>query len=962
VRRLILSLILVLGSVSVGWTLPIADVKEINKDGIPIYYLSGEIVTVSGVVTVANRNFATSGIDFYLQDATGGIRISKRRAGFISVEVGDSVTVTGLIDVDELSWPYSGNTKLVPLSTNDVVVVGKGTVPEPVLIGALDLRREVTPPNEPYEGRLVKVANVTFDSTLWSQASGDFDIEATDGDTTFIIHIDADTDIIGSDVPRTPVIVVGVVVQNDPSKPYLSEYTVWPRSRGDFIRMGAGCGTAVAEPAVVEVGSGEFDLTIKVFGNEIDTITAFEVEVPVADGWSWDNPDAEIGGPGLSGANFEIVGNRVTVRSASITDEATYGEVVLKRIVPPDQAIVSEIPVATSVDGTTFDLIEHLPVIRAIYALGPVVISEVYPNDGFTSSSDAFIELYNAGSERATLEGAVLCEVTGEERCEVAIRYTFGSSDTIPPGGYFVIAQSSPGFTARFGFEPDVEAPIAPLGRLGGDGIVCNGEQRHEAISLWREPSLSILVDYVGYGDTLVCAGDMCDEFPLQAFPMIPPIGYGLINHVSHEPWSGYEATLTAIPTPGEPNEIGYLKARVVEVISHSNDVTELIFSEPLRSVSADNFLLNGTSVIRIYQSLSGEKLLLFTPDQPGGNATLEITGAAGIDLEATLDTTITFYLTSIGCSDGCEVQAFDERGFSPLNGRNVSMIGFITVPPGIFQPSYSSIYVQALDGCGVNVFSYDVPSPRPELGDLVLVTGEVEEYIGTSAGSTTEIYMSNPSALTILSRHYPEPDALVLRTGEVGAEENEGRLIQTQGAIVRASDHDFYIDDGSGGIQIYQNFTSIDFSRYKVGMYVRVKGVVLQYDYTMPFLESYELVPRFESDITIIENAFPEDVVLKGDAHVFCPSCGEETYRISFGATASSRVVIRIFDVAGRLVRTLYSGESVGRSEVLWDGTGDDGKPVPPGLYICFIEVIERGSGKMMTKSMPIVVGTELR
>ncbi len=959
-RKFAVAVVILLFHAALGWTVPISDVKEIDKNGLPVKM--GQVVTVSGVVTVANLSFNSSGIDFYIEDATGGIRVNKRRVAAISIELGDSVAVTGIIDVDEGSTLYNGNTKLVPLSTADIVVFGRADLPDPVRIGSLDLRQEVTPPCEPYEGLLVELVNVSFDTTLWNQGSGDFDIEATDGDTVFTIHIDADTDIIGSQTPASPVIVVGVVVQNDPSRPYLADYTLWPRSRADFIRMGSGSGYASVEPSIVEIGSGEFDLSVKVTGNGVDTIEGFTVEIPSADGWSWIGQDAELAGPGVQNATFEVTGTGVTVQSCSIRDEATYGEITIKGIVPPGVAVVSEVRVTTSVDGISFDDIEQVPLLRAIYPLGPVVISEVYPDDDQAISSDAFVELYNAGAEPATLEGAVLCEVTGDDRCQLVIRYILSSSDSIAPGDYFVIAQSSDGFRDRFGFEPDLEAPVSPLGRLGGDGITCAGEPAYEAISLWREASLSILVDYVEYGDTLSCADELCSDFTSRAFPMIPPVGYGLINHTSHEPWSGYDVTLTGIPTPGEPNRIGYLKARVTGINSHSNDVTEVTFSEPLRSVSADDFLLNGNSVLDIYQSLSGEKVVLFTSDQPGGTATLEITGVAGIDLTATVDTVITFKQTSVSCKDGCEIQAFDQRGFSPLNGSDVCMIGFVTVPPGIFQPSYSSLYVQALDGCGVNVFSYDVPSPRPELGDLIMVRGKVEEYVGSSAGSTTELYMSSPSGLTILSGHYPEPEPLVLKTGEVGNESNEGRLIETEGAIVSASAHDFYIDDGSGGIQIYQNFTSIDFGRYRVGMYVRVKGVLLQYDYTRPFLEGYELVPRYESDIEIIEDAFPQDVLLKGDSHVFCPSCGDGSYRIAFGGKSSSQVVMRIFDGAGRLVRTLYSGSSVGKSEVFWDGTGDDGKPVPPGLYICFIEVVEKGTGRVATRSMPIVVGTQLR
>ena len=42
-------------------------------------------------------------------------------------------------------------------------------------------------------------------------------------------------------------------------------------------------------------------------------------------------------------------------------------------------------------------------------------------------------------------------------------------------------------------------------------------------------------------------------------------------------------------------------------------------------------------------------------------------------------------------------------------------------------------------------------------------------------------------------------------------------------------------------------------------------------------------------------------------------------------------------------------------------NGKGGDGMPVPPGLYVCFLEATESVTGKTATESVPIVVGIEL-
>jgi hypothetical protein len=55
----------------------------------------------------------------------------------------------------------------------------------------------------------------------------------------------------------------------------------------------------------------------------------------------------------------------------------------------------------------------------------------------------------------------------------------------------------------------------------------------------------------------------------------------------------------------------------------------------------------------------------------------------------------------------------------------------------------------------------------------------------------------------------------------------------------------------------------------------------------------------------------------------------------IAFGIVRKERVEVRIYDVAGRRVRTLAHREFAAGEHVLrWDGSGDDGRPVAHGVY----------------------------
>ena len=62
---------------------------------------------------------------------------------------------------------------------------------------------------------------------------------------------------------------------------------------------------------------------------------------------------------------------------------------------------------------------------------------------------------------------------------------------------------------------------------------------------------------------------------------------------------------------------------------------------------------------------------------------------------------------------------------------------------------------------------------------------------------------------------------------------------------------------------------------------------------------------------------------------------------RVWLGAElpAPADVVVRVYDLLGRRVRTLYDGEAAaGRQVWVWDGRGDDGSLLPAGRY--FVEV----------------------
>ncbi|MCR4437668.1 MAG: SdrD B-like domain-containing protein [bacterium] len=71
---------------------------------------------------------------------------------------------------------------------------------------------------------------------------------------------------------------------------------------------------------------------------------------------------------------------------------------------------------------------------------------------------------------------------------------------------------------------------------------------------------------------------------------------------------------------------------------------------------------------------------------------------------------------------------------------------------------------------------------------------------------------------------------------------------------------------------------------------------------------------------------------------------------KIGFRVPAEGRVQVKVYNLMGRLVRTLVDGAMTsGRHEVLWDGTDDYGVVMPTGTYLCVMEA----EGMRMTKKM---------
>jgi hypothetical protein len=79
---------------------------------------------------------------------------------------------------------------------------------------------------------------------------------------------------------------------------------------------------------------------------------------------------------------------------------------------------------------------------------------------------------------------------------------------------------------------------------------------------------------------------------------------------------------------------------------------------------------------------------------------------------------------------------------------------------------------------------------------------------------------------------------------------------------------------------------------------------------------------------------------------------------RIEYHVAVPARVMLRILDPRGRLVRLLLQDDrGTGMHAVRWDGTGGDGRRVASGLYLARLEAVDAAGATLFTDTKRLVL-----
>ncbi|MCB0516730.1 MAG: lamin tail domain-containing protein [Bacteroidetes bacterium] len=197
----------------------IAEVTQENADGSAVSF--DDYVELRGVVY--GTNLRNAGLQFTLMDETGGINIfsANDNYGYTNVAEGDSIHIRGQISQFRGLTQLNVNQDIEWINANNT----------------LQTAEVVTALNEDTESRLVTLACVSLTNpSEWLGDGSSYTVNVSDGNSTFALRIQANTNVSGSAAPQGNFNITGIGGQfnSSSSAPYLDGYQLSPRYVADI--------------------------------------------------------------------------------------------------------------------------------------------------------------------------------------------------------------------------------------------------------------------------------------------------------------------------------------------------------------------------------------------------------------------------------------------------------------------------------------------------------------------------------------------------------------------------------------------------------------------------------------------------------------------------------------------------------------------------------------------------------
>lgn len=771
----------------------------------------------------------------------------------------------------------------------------------------------------------------------------------------------------------------------------------------------SGSGLAEVFPASAEQNQ-TINLEVRIKGEFADPLPKVGILLP--SDWSWNKQVSSVSldGSGFSGASVQIVNDTIMISGAAITLNDS-GVVTVSSVKVSNTLGTTSIGVFTAISGESLRPIKEPPVftikeapvpidviqqnysqyagktvrVRGIVVLGAGKTTTSWTSAYIADETGAGINIYRSGSVDPDLTRGNLVEISGTVTEFQGVTEITNYSVTVLATNQKVpeplkFSTQEVNNLSYEGYWVEVEGVITDYaaGVGGGTNITIDDGSGAAAIRVWDVTGVN--TTFFKVGDTIVVRAPIGVyqstrlqlllsyqediRFKNQNVSLADGSGIARITPASvRKDSSGISMTLELegsvpdtiqnvevhLPVYWEWDTTGTYLELEGEVFGNAEwqIIREKYNPTPIIRITGASIGLGQIGIIRLHKLVSPAKDLV--------SAVFVKTAGKGGSLAFIKDSPS----VTVGAGGWFPIRDL-QLNSTEFSSLTVKIRGQVTIGGGVLRTDRTSAYVQDSSGYGINVNKTGLDTTNLKRNYFVEITGTVSEYQGV-----TQI---NPSSIVVLDTDQRFVQPYEITTQEANSGRWDGTLIKVYGVVIElyatnaaAGDYNVRITDGSSPYMVrVWGTTGIDLTGIEQGKTaIWVSGVGSIYR------EEYQMLPGYQDQIEIDENYKPSlDLVkLEIPPHPFVADRGELLQiRINAGAPAT-RVVLRIFDLAGREVITLLD-ESVEEVFITkrWNGRDQYNNLVAPGTYICLLEVLDPISGKKKAKRAPIVVGTMLR
>ncbi len=327
-----------------------------------------------------------------------------------------------------------------------------------------------------------------------------------------------------------------------------------------------------------------------------------------------------------------------------------------------------------------------------------------------------------------------------------------------------------------------------------------------------------------------------------------------------------------------------------------------------------------------------------YLPDWGGDNSSLERIDINGVSNDSSN------WASSIACERSTPT-IINSITSAVHYQRNDLVINEIMAAPLTGQPEYIELYNPTNQNINIAGWLYTETGGSKGLSDTCSAIIKPGMYAVIAAD--TNIYNAFPYLRT------PDSTQRVFIAGSLGLN-NEGDLVQIADVFKTVVDSIFYSDNwynpnlpGSGRSleKLNPGFNGNDGRNWSSCTYPNGGSPGLKNSI-------YTGIVISTGEITVSPNPFSPD----GDGY-------EDFTVISYKLQNTvSQVRMKIFDVKGRLVKTIMNNQASGsQGQVVFDGLDEEKRKLRLGIYIIFLEALNDQNGVVETIKSTLVVGAKL-